>query len=95
MRSLLLGLPLENVKPGPKEHSTSQTKRKLADHKLEESEESNRHIRRRCASCYEKIRQQQSREASNVTAKKIKTFCSDCDKFYCFDSFNEKQHAVQ
>ena len=58
VRSLLLGVPYENIKPGPRERSTSQTKRKLADHKLEELEEPNRDIRRRCASCYEKIRQQ-------------------------------------
>lgn len=67
-------------------------KHKLADDQLEELDESNRDIRRRCAGCYEKIRQQQSREASNATAKKIKTFCSDCDKCYCFD---EKHHAMQ
>ena len=38
VRSLLLGVPYENVTPGPRERSTSQTKRKLADHKLEEIE---------------------------------------------------------
>ena len=38
VRSLLLGVPCENLKHGPRERSTSQTKRRLADHKLEEME---------------------------------------------------------
>ena len=58
VRSLLLGVPYENLKPGPRESSTGRTKRKLADHKLEEMEEPARGVRRRCVSCYEKIRQQ-------------------------------------
>ena len=95
VRSLLLGMPFEKLKPGPRQQSTSQTKRKLADHKLEEKEGSARDVRRRCAGCYEKIREQQSREASNAAAKKVKTFCSDCDKFFCLDCFNEKHHAMQ
>jgi hypothetical protein len=66
----------------------------VADHKLEEIEGSDRDVQRRCAGCYEKIRQQQSSEASNATAKKIKTFCSDCDKFYCLSCFNEKHHVM-
>jgi hypothetical protein len=95
VRSLLLGVPYENVKPGPRERSTSQTKRKLADHKLEEIEGSARDVRRRCVGCYEKIRQQQSREASAASAKKIKTFCPDCDKFFCLDCFNERHLAMK
>jgi len=70
-------------------------KRKLGDHKLEEMEGSARNVRRRCAGCYEKSGEQQSREASLATAKKIKTFCSDCDKFFCLDCFNEKHHSMQ
>ena len=93
VRSLLLGTSFENLKPGARQQSTSQTKRKLADHKLEE-DESDHDIRRCCVSCYEKIRQHQSRETSNATAKKVKTFCSDCDKFYCLDCFNEKHHSI-
>lgn len=38
VQSLLLGVPYENLKPGPRERSTSQTKRKLANHKLSEME---------------------------------------------------------
>ena len=38
-------------------------------------------VQRRCASWYEKSREEQSREAGNAAAKKIKTFCSDCDAF--------------
>jgi hypothetical protein len=63
VRSLRLGAPFENLKPGPRQQSTSQTKRKLADHKLEEIEDSDRDIRKRCAGCYEKIRQQEPRGA--------------------------------
>jgi hypothetical protein len=95
VRSLLLGTPFEKLKPGPRKQSSSCSKRKLADHKLEEKEGSDCDVRRRCAGCYEKIRQQQAREASNATAKKIKTLCSDCDKFYCLGCFNEKHHAMQ
>jgi hypothetical protein len=93
VRSLLLGVPYENLKPGPGERSTSQTKRKLADHKLEEMEGAARDVRRRCVVCYEKIRQQQSREATAIAAKRIKTFCPDCDKFFCLDCFNEKHFS--
>ena len=90
VRFLLLGTPMERLKPGPKQLSASHSKRKLADHKLEEKEASARDVRRRCAGCYEKIREQQSREESNAATKKIKTFCPDCDKFFCLDCFNEK-----
>jgi hypothetical protein len=86
----------EKKKLNPGQKSTSQTKRKFADHKLGEKEGSARDVRRRCAGCYEKIRQQQqSREASHAAAKKIKTFCPDCKKFYCLDIFNEKHRAMQ
>ena len=85
VRSLLLGVPFENIKSGPRERPTSQTKRKLADHKLEEMEGPARNDRRRCVGCYEKIRQEQSREASATAAKRIKSFYPDCDKFFCLD----------
>lgn len=90
VRSLLLGMPFEQLKPGPRQKSISQTKRKLADHKLEEKEGSARDVRRRCAGCYEKISQQESREVGHAAAKKVKTFCPDCDKFFCLDCFNQK-----
>jgi hypothetical protein len=86
--SLLLGVPSENLKTGPRQQSTSHLKHKLADHKLEEEEGSARNVRRRCAGCYEKNRKQQSREACHATTKKIKTFCFDCNKFFCLDCFN-------
>jgi short-subunit dehydrogenase len=70
VRSLLLGLSFEKLKPGVKQKSAAQAKRKLADHKLEEKEGSARDVRRRCAGYYEKIRQYQSRKASLETAKK-------------------------
>ena len=66
----------------------------LIDHKLEERNGSDHDIRIGCAGCYEKTRQQQSREASNATAKKVKTFCSDCDKFFCLGCLNEEKHSV-
>ena len=52
VRSLLLGVPSENLKPGPREQPISYLKRKLADHKLEEKEGCAREVRRRCAGCY-------------------------------------------
>jgi hypothetical protein len=94
VRSLLLGTPFEKLKSGPRQQSASSSKRKLADHKLEEKEGSARDAQRRCAGCYEKIRQQQSREASATAAKRIKTFCADCDKYFCLDCFNEKHYSI-
>ena len=44
VRSLLLGIPFENLKPGARQQSTSQSKRKLADHKLGGREHSSRDI---------------------------------------------------
>jgi hypothetical protein len=55
VRSLLLGMPFEKMKPGPRQKSIGQTKRKLAHHKLEEKEGAARDVRRRCVGCYEKI----------------------------------------
>ena len=66
---------------------------KFSDHKLEEKEGSARDVRRRCVGCYEKLRQQQSRDISATTAKRIKTFCPDCEQFFCLDCFNEKHFS--
>ena len=52
VRSLLLGTPIENLKPSPRQESASHSKCKLADHKLEEKETGARDVRRRCAGCY-------------------------------------------
>jgi len=82
VRSLLLGMPFEDIKPGPRPQSKSYLKCKLVDHKLQEKEGSARNVRRRCAGCYEKNREQQSREACHATTKRIKTFWSDCNKFF-------------
>jgi hypothetical protein len=46
------------------------SKHELVDYKLEEKEGSARNIHKRCAGCYEKSREQQSREVSTATAKK-------------------------
>ena len=73
-RSLLLGIPFERLKSGLKQKSAGQTKRKVADDKLEEKEGTARDVRRRCVGCYEKIRKQDSRDASATAAKRIKTF---------------------
>ena len=94
MRSLLLGVPSENLKPGPREQLISYLKRKLADHKQEEKEGSAYEVRRRCAGCYEKIREE-SREPSLAAAKKIKSFCDDCNKFYCLYCFSEKHYPTK
>ena len=88
-------MPYKNLKPGPRERSTSQMKRKLVDHKLEEKEGSTPNVRKRCAGCYEKSRKKQSREESYAAAKKVKTFCSDCDKFFCLEYFNDKHYAME
>jgi hypothetical protein len=37
VRSLLLGTPFENLKRGPRQQSTSLSKRKLTDHNLEDA----------------------------------------------------------
>ena len=59
VRSLLLDMLFEKMKPSSRQKSIGQTKRKLADHKLEENEGATRDVRRRCAGCYEKNREQQ------------------------------------
>lgn len=87
-------MPFENLKLGPRERSTSRIKRKLMDHKREEIEESDRDVRRRCADCYIKIKQQQSKGTNDATANKVKAFCSDCDKLHCFSCCNEKHRGV-
>ena len=94
VRSLLLGMPSERLKTGPKQKSTGQTKQKLTDHKLEEKEGSARDVRRHCVGCYEKTRKQESREASAMASKRIKTFCPDCGKFFCLDCFNENHFFI-
>ena len=72
----------ENLKSDPRERSTGQTERTLADHKLKEMERPAHDVRRPCVGCYERIRQQRSREVSAASVKKIKTFYPDCDIFY-------------
>jgi hypothetical protein len=62
MTMLQLGALYENLKPSPRERSTSQTKSSLADHKLKETQESDRDVRRRCTGYYAKIREQKSKE---------------------------------
>ncbi len=94
VRSLLLGMPFKNLKIGARQQSTSQSKRKLVDHKLEEREESSRDVRRHYDGCYAKTRQQPSKETSNATVNAVNTFCFDSDKFYCFGCFNKKHHSV-
>ncbi len=39
-------------------------------------------------------RQQQSQEASAMAAQRTKTYCSDCEKFFFFDCFNEEHHSM-
>ena len=95
VRSLLLGMPLEKLKLGPQRLSPIRTERKLADHKLEEKEGPMRNIGRRCTGCYAKGRIQRSREASYAAAKKVKTFCSDCEKCFCLECFNDKHYAME
>jgi hypothetical protein len=59
IRSLLLGIPFEKLKPGVTQKPTGQAKRKLADRKLVEKGGYGRDVRKRCVGCYEKVRQQQ------------------------------------
>ena len=93
VRPLLFGMSFEQLKPDPGQKSTSQVKRKLCDHKLEEKEGSARDVRRRSLGCHKKLREQQSRETRAIIAKRIKAFCSDCDQFFCLDCFNEKHFS--
>jgi len=44
VRSLLLGTPFEDLKPGARQRSTSQSKRKVADHKLKENDGSDHDV---------------------------------------------------
>ena len=94
VRSLLLGIPSENLTLDPVQQSTNQRKQKLDDHKLEEIEGSARNVRRHCTGCYEEARKQQSMEASYAAAKKVKTSCSECDNFF-LECFNKKHHVMK
>ncbi len=40
VRSLLLSMPFEKLKPSPRQQAASRSKRKLGDHKLEEKDSS-------------------------------------------------------
>ena len=95
VRSLLYSMLFEKLKSSPTQKSATQSKLKLANHILEEKEGSTRNVGKCCTGCYAKRRAQQSREASCAAAKKVKTFCSDCDKFACLDCFNKKHHAME
>ena len=70
-------------------------KRKLAGYQLKEKQGFDRDVRRRCVGCYAKSREQQSTEACHTTTKRIKVFCSDCNKLFCLDCFQEKHHAMK
>ncbi|CAF1403143.1 unnamed protein product [Adineta ricciae] len=70
VRSLLLGEPFENLKPGPEQQPANQKKREHIGHLLGGMNGSVRNARRRWIDCYEKTRQQQSREASAITANR-------------------------
>jgi hypothetical protein len=89
VRSLLLGKKSEVLKPEPRQKPRREVRYNSAEHKLQEKGESARDVRRRCAGCYEKIRQEESREASAAAAKKVKTFCAECGKFFCLASFTK------
>ena len=95
VRSLLLDEPIETLKFGPRQQSASHSKRKLADHKLEEKEGPMHNVGRRCTGCYAKRRAEQSRKGSNAAAKKVKNFSSDCDKYFCLDCFNDKHYPCK
>ena len=95
VRSLLLGIPFENVKPAPRELSTSQTKGKFRDRKLEEKQGSDRDVRKRCVGCYAENREQQSREACHATTKRGKLSVLIATNFFCLDCFNEKHHSMK
>ena len=83
-------MPFVKLKPGVRQKPIGQAKRKLADLKLEEKSGSAHDVQRRCADCYRKIRKQEARETIAMAAKRVKTFCPDCGKFFCLDCFNEK-----
>lgn len=87
VRSLLLGGPLENLKPGSRQQSTSQTKRKLADQKLEEMKGSARNVHSSALAAVKKHGTTIKESELCVSKKKIKTFCSDYNKYFFLYSF--------
>jgi hypothetical protein len=64
----------EKLKSSPRQKPISHSKRKRTGHKLAKKKETACIVERRCAGCHEKVRQEQSREATVIAAKKIKTF---------------------
>jgi hypothetical protein len=67
-------MPCEKLKSASRQNPANHSKRKRADHKLEERKRCARVVRKRFDGYYEKITQEQSREASMAVAKKIKNF---------------------
>ena len=61
-------------------------------HRLEESMERNnrnRRKRKRCCKCYEELKKSTNREEASKKAKRVSTFCKDCDgqPAYCLECF--------
>ncbi|XP_022197351.1 piggyBac transposable element-derived protein 4-like [Nilaparvata lugens] len=72
--------------------SSESSRTKRTNHHLIENpkrDRSNRKIRQRCSSCYQKASNGQGREFAQKNVKKISTLCEECKKFYCLTCFQE------
>ncbi|XP_045467968.1 piggyBac transposable element-derived protein 4-like [Harmonia axyridis] len=72
------------------EHSRKR-KRSKSQHKIGKYEGSARKNRRRCSACYKRIQQEMGSKEARVKAKKVLTYCVDCDEkpTLCISCFNE------
>ncbi|XP_045471831.1 piggyBac transposable element-derived protein 4-like [Harmonia axyridis] len=61
------------------EHSRKR-KRSKSQHKIGKYEGSARKNRRRCSACYKRIQQEMGSKEARVKAKKVLTYCVDCDE---------------
>ena len=75
----------------------ARASRRSASHHLEkftERDSTNRLKRKRCSSCYSEMKKSVSRENASKKAKKVSTYCRDCEgqPAYCLDCFTKHHH---
>ncbi|XP_039280727.1 piggyBac transposable element-derived protein 1-like [Nilaparvata lugens] len=82
----MLGVEKKYETPPRKDRSVNP----IPEHSLEETQDRdarNRHIRRRCSSCYLDASTLQGRQYAQKNVKLVKTMCNECKKFMCLSCF--------
>ena len=65
------------------------------EHTLQEADGQKKNTRKRCRGCYEKISQSEGYKVATNKARRVSTFCNECDgqPHLCIPCFNEKHDA--